>query len=48
MASNLIDCLNKPSGTLEAITIAMITHKDEAPIAYSGFQHHCHPSAENQ
>ena len=26
MASNLIDCLSKPSGTLEAIMLAIITH----------------------
>ena len=30
MASNLIDCLSKPSGSLEAITLAIITQERES------------------
>ena len=51
MASNLLDRLSKPSGTLEAIMLAIITHsapKDEASIGYPGFRHHRCPSAENK
>ena len=48
MASNLIDHLSKPSDTLEAITLAIITHSRRSINGLPKFQHHPYPSAENQ
>ena len=48
MVSNLIDHVTKPSGTLGAIMLAIITHWRQALMAYPDFYHHHYPSAENQ